>query len=242
DGANPLLALRRLSTRFEVGNEVYKAVNEVDLSLEAEECLGIVGESGSGKSVTAMSILGLVPTPAGKITGGQVMYGGEDLLDAPLARLRAVRGGDIACVFQDPLSTLHPLFTVGDQLIEAIRAHQPLSPAAARTRAVELLELVQIPGAAQRLDAFPHELSGGMRQRVCIAMALANDPEVLIADEPTTALDVTVQAQVLGLMARLRRDRKAAVLFITHDFGVVSEICDRVAVMYAGRVVESGPA
>ncbi len=242
DGADPLLALRRLSTRFEVGDEVYKAVNEVDLSLEAEECLGIVGESGSGKSVTAMSILGLVPTPAGKITGGQVMYGGEDLLDAPLARLRAVRGGDIACVFQDPLSTLHPLFTVGDQLIEAIRAHQPLSPAAARMRAVELLELVQIPGAAQRLDAFPHELSGGMRQRVCIAMALANDPEVLIADEPTTALDVTVQAQVLGLMARLRRDRKAAVLFITHDFGVVSEICDRVAVMYAGRVVESGPA
>jgi len=242
DGADPLLALRRLSTRFEVGDEIYKAVNDVDLSLDAEECLGIVGESGSGKSVTAMSILGLVPTPAGRITGGQVMFGGEDLLDVPLSKLRAVRGGAIACVFQDPLSTLHPLFTVGDQLAEAIRAHQPLSHAAARTRAVELLELVQIPGATQRLDAFPHELSGGMRQRVCIAMALANDPEVLIADEPTTALDVTVQAQVLGLMARLRREQKAAVLFITHDFGVVSEICDRVAVMYAGRVVESGPA
>src|SRR5690606_4841612 len=236
DGANPLLALRRLSTRFEVGNEVYKAVNEVDLSLEAEECLGIVGESGSGKSVTAMSILGLVPTPAGKITGGQVMYGGEDLLDAPLARLRAVRGGDIACVFQDPLSTLHPLFTVGDQLIEAIRAHQPLSPAAARMRGAELLELVQIPGAAQRLDASPHPLPGGLPHRGCTALPLADAPGDMLAAERTTAPDVTVQARVRGLMARLRRDRKAAVLFISHDCGVVSEICDPVAVMYAGRV------
>ncbi|HKJ54029.1 MAG TPA: dipeptide/oligopeptide/nickel ABC transporter permease/ATP-binding protein [Gammaproteobacteria bacterium] len=242
EGGSSLLELHRLSTHFEVGDEVYRAVNDVDLKLDAEECLGIVGESGSGKSVTAMSLLGLVPTPAGRIVGGRVDYQGEDLLDASLARLRELRGGAFAYVFQDPLSTLHPLFTIGDQIVEAIQAHQPLGVRAARERTLELLRLVQIPNATQRLDSFPHELSGGMRQRVCIAMALANDPEILIADEPTTALDVTVQAQMLNLLNRLRKDRNAAVLFITHDFGVVSEICDRVAVMYAGRIVETGPA
>ncbi len=239
---NGVLEIRDLVTEFRIGSEVYRAVGGVDLRLQAEECLGLVGESGSGKSVTAMSVLGLVPTPPGQIVRGSVRYLDEDLLDVSDARLRQLRGGTFACVFQDPLSTLHPLFTVGDQIIEAIRAHQPLDYRAAHAVAVELLKQVQIPNPEQRMQAYPHELSGGMRQRICIAMALANDPEILIADEPTTALDVTVQAQMLKLLNRLRLDKRAAVLFITHDFGVVSEICDRVAVMYAGRIVEIGPA
>jgi peptide/nickel transport system permease protein len=188
-----------------------------------------------------MSLLGLVPTPPGRIVAGQVVFDGADLLAASHEKLRSLRGGPISVIFQDPLSTLHPLFTVGDQIVEAIRAHQPLSYREAWRRAVELLALVRIPNPKERANAYPHELSGGMRQRVCIAMALANDAEVLIADEPTTALDVTVQAQVLKLLDRLRADKQATVLFITHDFGVVSEICDRVAVMYAGRIVEVGP-
>jgi len=235
------LEISGLATEFRVGAEVYRAVGGVDFRLQAQECLGLVGESGSGKSVTAMSLLGLVPTPPGRIVGGSVAYRDEDLLDVSYPRLRQLRGGTFACVFQDPLSTLHPLFTVGDQIIEAIRAHQPLGYRAAYAMALELLKLVQIPSAEQRMEAYPHQLSGGMRQRICIAMALANDPEILIADEPTTALDVTVQAQMLRLLNRLRMDKQAAVLFITHDFGVVSEICDRVAVMYAGRIVEIGP-
>ncbi|MGF1609342.1 MAG: dipeptide/oligopeptide/nickel ABC transporter permease/ATP-binding protein [Kiloniellales bacterium] len=241
DNPNALLKVRELTTEFRVGSEVYRAVGGVDFHLNPKECLGLVGESGSGKSVTAMSLLGLVPTPPGRIVGGSVTYQGEDLLDVGDARLRQLRGGSFACVFQDPLSTLHPLFTVGDQIIEAIRAHQPLDYRAAHALAVELLRQVQIPSAEQRMESYPHELSGGMRQRICIAMALANDPEILIADEPTTALDVTVQAQMLKLLNRLRMGKQAAVLFITHDFGVVSEICDRVAVMYAGRIVEIGP-
>ncbi|MEM7221843.1 MAG: dipeptide/oligopeptide/nickel ABC transporter permease/ATP-binding protein [Pseudomonadota bacterium] len=241
DNSTSVLRIRGLATEFAIGTEVYRAVGGVDLELEAEECLGLVGESGSGKSVTAMSLLGLVPTPPGRIVGGSVTYRGEDLLDIPYGRLRQLRGGTFACIFQDPLSTLHPLFTVGDQIVEAIRAHQPLSRKDAQAHAVDLLKLVQIPSAERRMASYPHELSGGMRQRICIAMALANNPEILIADEPTTALDVTVQAQMLKLLNRLRAERQAAVLFITHDFGVVSEICDRVAVMYAGRIVEIGP-
>ena len=236
------LDVQGLRTEFHLGPEVYGAVGGVDLTLKDRECLGLVGESGSGKSVSALSLLRLVPTPPGRIVGGSIGYRGEDLLAARYPRLRQLRGGTFAYVFQDPLSTLHPLLTVGDQIIEAIRAHQPLSHREARARALELLDLVRIPNPAQRIDNYPHQLSGGMRQRICIAMALANDVEVLIADEPTTALDVTVQAQVLKLLDRLRQDRQAAVLFITHDFGVVSEICDRVAVMYAGRIVEIGPA
>jgi peptide/nickel transport system permease protein len=187
-----------------------------------------------------MSIMGLVPKPPGRIAAGSIRFEGEDLLAASDARIRKLRGGAVSHVFQDPLATLHPLFTVGDQIEEAIRAHQPVGRAEARKKARELLELVRIPNAGQRLDAYPHELSGGMRQRVCIAMALANDARLLIADEPTTALDVTVQAQILALIDRLRRENDTAVLFITHDFGVVSAICDRVAVMYAGRIVETG--
>ncbi len=233
-----VLDLDGLRVEFQIGDEIYKAVGGVDLRLREGECLGLVGESGSGKSVTAMSIMGLVPTPPGRITGGAAWLEGEDLFAASDARIRALRGSAVAHVFQDPLSTLHPLYTVGDQVVEAIRAHQPLSRSKALTKAEELLALVRIPNPAERLKAYPHELSGGMRQRVCIAMALANDAKLLIADEPTTALDVTVQAQILSLMNGLRRDRNSAILFITHDFGVVSALCDRVAVMYAGQIVE----
>ena len=235
------LAVRDLRTEFRMGSSVAVAVGGVDLSIGRGECLGLVGESGSGKSVTAMSLAGLVPSPPGVIAGGDVRFHGEDLLDASNARIRALRGGAIAHVFQDPLATLHPLFTVGDQIAEAIRAHQPLSRSKADAKARELMDRVRIPNPAKRATAYPHELSGGLRQRVSIAMALANDPELIIADEPTTALDVTVQAQVLRLLDDLRRERDAAVLFITHDFGVVSQICDRIAVMYAGRIVETGP-
>ncbi|MDX5595511.1 dipeptide/oligopeptide/nickel ABC transporter permease/ATP-binding protein, partial [Pseudovibrio sp. SPO723] len=235
-----VLDVRAMRTEFQIGSSVYKAVGGVDLHLKQGECLGIVGESGSGKSVTAMSIMGLVPTPPGRIAGGAAYLEGEDLFAASDRRIRDLRGGSVAYVFQDPLSTLHPLFTVGDQLKEAISTHQPLSGKALADKAVELLTLVRIPNAKERLSVYPHELSGGMRQRVCIAMALANDAKVLIADEPTTALDVTVQSQVLTLMNGLRREKNTAVLFITHDFGVVSALCDRVAVMYAGKIVETG--
>jgi len=235
-----VLELAGLRTEFHAAGQVWRAVGGVDLHLAPGECVGLVGESGSGKSVTAMSVMGLVPTPPGRITGGAAWLEGHDLFAMPDRALRDRRGSDVAYVFQDPLGTLHPLYTVGSQLVEAIRAHDPVPRGTAEVRARDLLALVRIPNPAERMRAFPHELSGGMRQRVCIAMALANDPKVLIADEPTTALDVTVQAQVLVLMDRLRREREAAILFITHDFGVVSAICDRVAVMYAGRIVEQG--
>ncbi|WP_445680108.1 dipeptide/oligopeptide/nickel ABC transporter permease/ATP-binding protein [Radicibacter daui] len=235
-----VLEVAGLRTEFHIGSSIYKAVGGVDLRLAEGECLGIVGESGSGKSVTALSVMGLVATPPGRITGGTAWLEGEDLFAASDERVRQLRGSAVAYIFQDPLSTLHPLFTVGDQLVEAIETHSDVPREMARKRAAELLALVRIPNPRQRLAAYPHELSGGMRQRVCIAMALANDARVLIADEPTTALDVTVQSQILVLMEELRRQRNAAILFITHDFGIVSAICDRVAVMYAGRVVETG--
>ncbi|MEN3793356.1 dipeptide/oligopeptide/nickel ABC transporter permease/ATP-binding protein [Fulvimarina sp. MAC3] len=236
-----VLDVRDLKTEFRIGRSIHKAVGGVDLAIRPGECLGLLGESGSGKSVTAMSLTGLVPSPPGTIAGGQVGFLSEDLLDVSDKRLRDLRGGDIAYVFQDPLATLHPLFTAGEQLIEAIQAHQSFSQSQARDKALTLMRQVRIPNAEARMNAYPHELSGGLRQRVSIAMALANDPKLIIADEPTTALDVTVQAQVLKLLDILRKERGTAVLFITHDFGVVSEIADRVAVMYAGRIVETGP-
>ncbi|QBK31814.1 dipeptide/oligopeptide/nickel ABC transporter permease/ATP-binding protein [Roseitalea porphyridii] len=235
-----VLDVRDLNTQFRLGGDVYRAVGGVDMRVGKGECLGIVGESGSGKSVSAMSIMGLVPSPPGRITGGVALLEGEDLFSASDARIRQLRGSAVSHVFQDPLSTLHPLFTVGDQLVEAIRAHDPLPKAEAGRKAAELLRIVRIPNPSERMKAYPHELSGGMRQRVCIAMALAHDARVIIADEPTTALDVTVQAQVLSLLDTLRAERDTGILFITHDFGVVSAICDRVAVMYAGRFVETG--
>ncbi|MBK5926756.1 dipeptide/oligopeptide/nickel ABC transporter permease/ATP-binding protein [Rhodobaculum claviforme] len=236
-----LLRIEGLRTDFRMGKRTGRAVGGVDLALAPGECVGLIGESGSGKSVTALSVMGLVPSPPGVISGGAVRLRGEDLVGAPYARLRALRGNKVAYIFQDPLSTLHPLYTIGEQLAEAIRVHHPVSRADAHARAVQLLDDVRIPNAARRAGAFPHELSGGMRQRVGIAMALANDPDIIIADEPTTALDVTVQAQVLRLLDDLRRSRGLAIVFITHDFGVVAQLCDRVAVMYAGRIVEEGP-
>ncbi|WP_370049788.1 MULTISPECIES: dipeptide/oligopeptide/nickel ABC transporter permease/ATP-binding protein [Salipiger] len=236
-----VLSLRDLQTQFHVKQRIYRAVGGVSLGVKPGECLGIIGESGSGKSVTALSVMGLVASPPGVITGGAVHYKGEDLVGAPYGRLRDLRGREVAYIFQDPLATLHPLYKVGDQLVEAIRVHHAISDGEARARALGLLRDVRIPNAESRLDSFPHELSGGMRQRVGIAMALANDPEVIIADEPTTALDVTVQAQILSLLDTLRREKGLAIVFITHDFGVVAQLCDRVAVMYAGRIVEEGP-
>ncbi|SPH16949.1 putative D,D-dipeptide transport ATP-binding protein DdpD [Defluviimonas aquaemixtae] len=239
--SDDLLAIQGLKTEFRVGERVYKAVGGVSLAVKPGECLGVIGESGSGKSVTALSVMGLVASPPGVITGGAVRFEGEDLIGAPYETLRQKRGDRVAYIFQDPLSTLHPLYRVGDQLIEAIRSHHEIGKAEARARAIELFKAVRIPNAQSRISNFPHEMSGGMRQRVGIAMALANDPDVIIADEPTTALDVTVQAQILALLDDLRRDRGLAIIFITHDFGVVAQLCDRVAVMYAGRIVEEGP-
>ncbi len=239
-GPEGLLAIDGLRTEFRVGSRIYKALGGVSLSLAPGECVGLIGESGSGKSVTALSVMGLVASPPGVITGGAVRLEGEDLIDAPYRRLRSLRGDRVAYIFQDPLATLHPLYRIGDQLAEAILVHHPVSREEAAARAVKLLRDVRIPNAEARARAFPHELSGGMRQRVGIAMALANEPEIIIADEPTTALDVTVQAQILSLLDDLRRERGLAILFITHDFGVVGQLCDRVAVMYAGRIVEEG--
>jgi peptide/nickel transport system permease protein len=238
--ANAILDVQGLRTEFRIGDDIYNAVGGVDLRVGKGECLGIVGESGCGKSVSAMSIMGLVPTPPGRIVGGVALLDGEDLFAASDERIRQLRGSAVSHVFQDPLSTLHPLYKVGDQLIEAIRAHSRMSHRDARKKAENLLKIVRIPNPAERLEVYPHELSGGMRQRVCIAMALSNDADVIIADEPTTALDVTVQAQILSLLDTLRRERDTGILFITHDFGVVSAICDRIAVMYAGQVVETG--
>ncbi len=236
-----VLDVRDLETQFHVGPRIYRAVNRVGLQVAHGECLGVIGESGCGKSVTALSIMGLVASPPGVITGGAVFFAGQDLVGAPYASLRRLRGDKVAYIFQDPLATLHPLIRIGDQLAEAIRVHHAVPGAELRRRAVALLRDVRIPNAEARVDSFPHELSGGMRQRVGIAMALANEPELIIADEPTTALDVTVQAQILSLLDDLRRERGLAILFITHDFGVVAQLCDRVAVMYAGRIVEEGP-
>ena len=236
-----LLDIVDLQTEFRVRDRVYKAVGGVDLHVRKGECLGIIGESGSGKSVTALSVMGLVASPPGVITGGAVHFDGQDIIGAPYEVLRSLRGRRVAYIFQDPLATLHPLYKVGDQLVEAIQSHEAVSKSDARRRAIELLKSVRIPNAESRIDSYPYEMSGGMRQRVGIAMALANDPDVIIADEPTTALDVTVQAQILSVLSDLRRARGLAIIFITHDFGVVGQLCDRVAVMYAGRIVEEGP-
>jgi peptide/nickel transport system permease protein len=234
------LAVRGLETRFEIGREIYLAVHGVSFAVRPGESIGLVGESGSGKTVTALSIAGLVATPPGRIVEGEILHHGEDLVGAPLARLQAIRGGRIAYVFQDPQTSLNPLIPVGEQIAESIRRHQGLRGADAMQRTIELIDAVRIGDPANRARAYPHELSGGQRQRIGIAMALANDPELIIADEPTTALDVTTQAQVLALLNELRRARDAALVFISHDFGVIAEICDHVHVMYGGRIVESG--
>jgi len=234
------LQVSNLRTSFFNQKKEVRAVDDVSFTLEPGVCLGVIGESGCGKSVTAMSILGLVPSPPGKITGGSIHFENKDLITLPLALLQRIRGRRIAYIFQDPLHTLNPLLPVGEQIAECIRYHQGLSRKAAMQRALDLIEAVKIPNARARLKSYPHELSGGMRQRICIAMALANDPDIIVADEPTTALDVTIQSQILDLLDSLRRERNISILFISHDVGVISELCDSVIVMYAGQIVEAG--
>ena len=238
--ADPVLVVRDLVVEFPTTDGVVAAVNGVGFDVAAGETLAILGESGSGKSVTAQAVMGLVESP-GRVVGGTVSFDGRDLLSASAEDRRRVRGRGLAMVFQDPLSALNPVWSVGFQIGELFRVHRGLSRREARRRAVELLERVQIPAAAARVGEYPHQFSGGMRQRVMIAMALALDPKVLIADEPTTALDVTVQAQILELLDDLRAETGMGLLLITHDLGVVAETADRVAVMYAGRIVETGP-
>jgi peptide/nickel transport system ATP-binding protein len=239
--SEPLLQVDDLRVHFRTEDGVVKAVDGVSYAVERGKVLGIVGESGSGKSVANLTIMGLTRSRNADISG-RAMFEGRDLLTFGNEDIRRVRGGEIAMIFQDPLSSLHPFYKVGRQLVEAIRAHQSLSKAQARDLAVELLGLVGIPEPARRIDSYPHEFSGGMRQRAMIAMALSNDPKVLIADEPTTALDVTVQAQILSLIERLKDELGMAVIVITHDLGVVAEMADDIAVMYAGRIVERAAA
>jgi peptide/nickel transport system ATP-binding protein len=240
DTAAAALRVEQLRVAFDTPDGLVQAVDGVSFGVQAGRTLGLVGESGSGKTVAAMTAMGLTRGPRTHVEGS-VLLGGKELLGASPSRLQALRGAEIAIVFQDPLSALHPLLRVGAQIAEAVRAHQQVPKAAARARALELLRLVALPDPARGLDAYPHELSGGMRQRAMIAMALANDPRVLIADEPTTALDVTVQAQILALLRRLRDELGMAMVLITHDLGVVAETADEVAVMYAGRIVEQAP-
>jgi oligopeptide transport system ATP-binding protein len=236
-----ILEVENLTVRFASQGRTVHAVEDVSFSLARGETLGIVGESGSGKSVTALSLLRLVPTPPGKIVSGSILFEGRDLLEASAEDMRAVRGKEIAMIFQDPMTSLNPVLTVARQLTEVLEVHLGLAPAAARRRAIELLALVGIPSPEKRIDDYPHHFSGGMRQRVMIAMAVACQPKVLIADEPTTALDVTIQAQILDILDTLKRELGMAVVLITHDLGVVAGMTDRVAVMYGGRVVETGP-
>jgi peptide/nickel transport system ATP-binding protein len=233
-----LLEVRDLFVEFRTRDGVAKAVNGVSYRVDAGETLAVLGESGSGKSVTAQAIMGILDTPPGHVQGGQIFYQGRDLLTMPENERRQIRGRRIAMVFQDALSALNPVLTVGYQVTETLRTRLGMAKPAARERAVQLMDMVRIPAARQRLDQYPHEFSGGMRQRVMIAMALALQPEVLIADEPTTALDVTVQAQIMDLLAELRRELGMALILITHDLGVVAGVADRIAVMYAGRIVE----
>ncbi len=236
----PLLQVSDLRVHFATEDGLVKAVDGISYELEPGRVLGIVGESGSGKSVSSLTIMGLTRSANARISG-RALFGGRDLLALAETELCALRGDDIAMIFQDPLSSLHPFYRVGQQLVEAIRAHRDVSKAQARDRAIELLGTVGIPEPRRRIDAYPHEFSGGMRQRAMIAMALANEPKLLIADEPTTALDVTVQAQILGLIMRLKEELGMAVIVITHDLGIVAEMSDEIAVMYAGRIVERGP-
>jgi peptide/nickel transport system ATP-binding protein/oligopeptide transport system ATP-binding protein len=241
DGAEPVLDVRGLKTVFRTrGGEVH-AVNTVSFDLKPGELLGVVGESGSGKSVTMMSLIGLLPSPPAEVRQGAVMFDGTDLLKCSAEDLRRVRGPGIGFIFQDPMTSLNPVFTVGNQIMEPLRKHMGMDKTQARARAKELLDLVGIPDAERRLKDYPHQFSGGMRQRVMIAIALACDPKVLIADEPTTALDVTIQAQILELVRDLRQKLGMAIVWITHDLGVIAGIADRVIVMYGGQIVEQAP-
>ncbi|MCP4190455.1 MAG: ABC transporter ATP-binding protein [Planctomycetaceae bacterium] len=237
----PLLRVRDLKTYFRVEGGIAKAVDGVSFDLFPDEVLGIVGESGSGKSVTSLSVMRLIPDPPGFIAGGEIWFNGENLVEVSHDHMRQVRGNEIGMIFQEPMTALNPVFTIGMQVVEAVRTHQPLKAKEARERAVEILQHVGIPDAAKRLKDYPHQFSGGMRQRVMIAMALVCNPQLLIADEPTTALDVTTQAQILDLMLQLKAEQdRGSIMLITHDLGVVAETCDRVVVMYGGKLQEVG--
>jgi peptide/nickel transport system ATP-binding protein/oligopeptide transport system ATP-binding protein len=239
--AQPLLSVRNLRTVFGTMQGDVTAVDDVSFDVAPGEVLGIVGESGSGKSVTALSIMGLLPQPPGRVAGGEILFEGRDLLKLPKSEMRRMRGSAIGMIFQEPMTSLNPVFTIGDQITETIRVHERIGAAAARVRGIEMLEKVGIPSPQRRIDDFPHQLSGGMRQRVMIAMALSCSPKLLLADEPTTALDVTIQAQILDLLRDLQREMGMAIVIITHNMGVIAEFADRVAVMYAGRIAEEGP-
>ena len=239
DAARKILEVNDLKTYFFIDEGVAKAVDGVSLHLLAEETLGVVGESGCGKSVTSLSIMRLIPQPPGKIVSGDILFEGKDILALPERRMREIRGNEISMIFQEPMTSLNPVFTVGDQIQEAVMLHQGLGIKEAREKSIEMLDLVGIPSPESRVDEYPHQLSGGMRQRVMIAIALSCNPAILIADEPTTALDVTIQAQILELLDRLQKEFGMAVMLITHDLAVIAEVARRVIVMYAGRIVES---
>jgi peptide/nickel transport system ATP-binding protein len=236
----PLLELKRLAVSFATDDGIVRAVDGIDLALQGGRTLGLVGESGCGKSVTSLAVMGLLPPENSKVSG-EVHFEGRDLLKIPVGELRDLRGARLAMIFQEPMTSLNPSYTIGNQIIEAIQRHQGLGATEARARAIDVLRLVRISSPEKRIDDYPHKLSGGMRQRAMIAMALACGPKLLIADEPTTALDVTIQAQILDLMRGLRRDTGTSIILITHDLGVVAEMADDVAVMYAGQIVERAP-
>ena len=238
DPRAPILEVRDLKTHFRTERGFYRAVDGVSFSVRPGRTLGVVGESGCGKSVTSLSIMGLVPEPPGIRAGGQILFEGEDLLKKTRTEMEEIRGARIAMIFQEPMTSLNPVYRVGEQIVEGLRRHRAMGKAEARARAIEMLRLVKIPSPETRVDSFPHEMSGGMRQRVMIALALACDPQLLIADEPTTALDVTIQAQILDLMRDLQTRLGTAIILITHDLGVIAETADDVVVMYAGRIVE----
>jgi len=238
---NPLLEVRSLTTQFFTEDGVVRAVEDVSFEIFPGEILSLVGESGCGKSVTGLSLLRLISIPPGKIVSGELLFDGRDLMELEEKEMERVRGNDISMIFQEPMTSLNPVFTIGNQIMEALQLHQNLNKKEARRKAIEMLDRVRIPSPEVRIDSYPHQLSGGMRQRAMIAMALSCQPKLLIADEPTTALDVTIQAQVLRLLKEIQGEMGMAVMLITHDLGVVSEIADRVAVMYAGRIVETGP-
>jgi oligopeptide/dipeptide ABC transporter ATP-binding protein len=242
DTSDNILSVRDLKTYFYTKEGEVPAVDGVSFDIERGHTLGLVGESGSGKSVSALSILQLIPQPPGRIVDGEILFEGQDLTEFSEKQMRSIRGNQISMIFQEPMTSLNPVYTVGNQIIEAITLHQDVDYAEARQMAVDMLERVGIPAPKQRIDEYPHQLSGGMKQRVMIAMALACNPDLLIADEPTTALDVTIQAQILELLKELQDELDMSILFITHDLGVVAETCDKVAVMYGGRVVEHGKA
>jgi oligopeptide/dipeptide ABC transporter ATP-binding protein len=234
----PLLKVENLSVEFGPKDAPIRVINGVSFSIDAGAAVGIVGESGSGKSITSLALMGLIPSPPGRIAEGRIEFEGVNLLDLPRSKMPEIRGRDIAMIFQEPMSSLNPVMTIGDQIGEAIKLHEKMDREARRGRIIELLTLVGIPNPEGRLGAYPHQFSGGMRQRVMIAMAVACNPKLLIADEPTTALDVTIQAQVLELMHKIRRTLNTTILLISHDLGVIADVCERVIVMYAGRVVE----